>query len=446
MTDISVPWGREELKIDLPANWTIQQVAQGQFRTAPENWKERLAMSLCQPDSGLPLPKLLAARQHGRIVIVLEDITRHSPLEAIVDVLLAELRHCKIKDEQIGILFANGMHPAMTPEQVASRLGKAADGIKWRCNPWHDRSAYVRLKGKGLPDLWVDKHLAAADLRIAVSAVTPHLQAGFGGGYKMFFPGCANRGTIRGLHRLGVDRVPRPLAGTEAQSNPMRQAIDAAGQILDANHGTSFFVHYLLDQNDLPSFIAAGEPMSTQRMVAKQCAVDCGVVISAPADVGIINAYPRDFDIWQSFKCIANTRWAVRADGIIICLTRCEGGMNNVRPPAIWPAGPAWTRKFVKLLGADNIASMLIRFVPGLAGDAAFFVRLAAQTAHRNPIFMVAPPLAAAGQKFPSVEIMSGAEQAVRAADAILGPKPQRVVVFPTGGITYPITPGGRIG
>ena len=437
MPDISVPWGDESLNLSLPQHWRVQQAAEPDLRPAPDDWPDRLARALSRGD-GASLPKLLAARRNGRIVIVVEDLTRPSPLGDILPVLLREIRHAGIEDGQIEIFFANGMHPPMTPEQVAEKLAGSCEGIAWRCNQYDTRSAHVSLGEVGGVDLWVDRGVVEADLRILVSSVNPHLQAGFGGGYKMIFPGCTHMDTIGGLHRKGVGRRPRQLVGLDAAANPMRRAIDAAGERLDEFHGRSFAIQYLLDEADRPTSIAAGEVLATHRMIAKQCSVACGVVVSRPGDVLIANAHPVDFDLWQSFKCIANTRWAARPNGVIILLGRCEGGLHGMKIP-FWPVNPHWTRRAVRWLGSEPLSALVKRAIPRLAGDAAFFVRMATQTIHRNPILMVSPRLVDAGVRFPGISLFAGVDDAIAAADEMLGGGPQSVVVFPAGGRTFPV-------
>ena len=50
----------------------------------------------------------------------------------------------------------------------------------------------------------VFRPVAEADLRILIGSVLPHLQAGFGGGYKLIFPGTSHRTTLGALHRQGL--------------------------------------------------------------------------------------------------------------------------------------------------------------------------------------------------------------------------------------------------
>lgn len=441
MAEVCVPWGSRELTLTLPEPWTLQQVAAPALRSAPPDWSDRLALALTSGDC--PLAKLLAARRGGRVALIVEDMTRHSPLPQILPLILREIRHAKIGDDQVELVFANGMHPPMTPEQAQAKLGDLASTLRWRSNNWQDRGAHVSVGRVGGVDIRVDRGVAQADLRIIVSSVSPHLQAGFGGGYKMIFPGVAALETIRGLHRLGISRRPRQLVGTDEQSNAMRQAIDAAGQLLDDYHGRSYAVQYLLDDKDLPAYVAAGDVLPSFRMMAKQCSVACGVVVNERADVVISNAYPRDFDLWQSFKGIANALWAARPQGVVICLTRCEAGVDAMKVPK-WNVSPQWTRRVLRWLGAESLSSLLMRVAPSLAGDAAFFVRMAMQALYRNPILIVSPSLAQTQVRFPGLRIFSDAAEAFAAAQDILGPGPQRVVVFPSGGATYPIPPAPR--
>jgi len=182
-----------------------------------------------------PLNKLLAARPGGKISIIVEDLTRHSPLPRILAVIARELEHARIGDKNVEIVFATGTHPPLTAQEAAGKIGAELAGrFAWRSNECKDRKAYHRVGRVGSRqadlDLWIDRKVAQADLRIIVSSVSPHLQAGFGGGYKMFLPGCARQDTIRRLHLMGVPRSPRQQVGQSHEVNRMRALIDAAGR------------------------------------------------------------------------------------------------------------------------------------------------------------------------------------------------------------------------
>jgi len=459
MASISIPWGDRTLSVELPATWTVQQTVEADLPAAPADWPDQLARALTRPEGTPPLAKLLqacpgsargpGARRGGRIAIIVEDMTRHSPLERILEIIFRELNHAEIPPENIEIFFATGMHPPLSADEAAAKIGPSlAAGVRWRSNPWRDREAYENLttlrNGSTSLDLWVDRGVVSADLRIVVTSVSPHLQAGFGGGYKMFLPGCAHLDSIRQLHLSGVPRRPVQQVGQTPAENRMRRLIEAAGAAVDDAGGRTFGVQYLLDTHDRPAAIAAGDVAACHRMLAKRCAAGCGVLVDAPADVIISNAAPRDFDLWQSFKAIANTCWALRDNGVLICLARCPAGANM--PTVSLPIRPSWVRAVVRLLGADSLANLLTRFVPSLAGDAAFFVRLAMRIIQRNTVLMVSPALVESGHKMVGLPLFGDPAAAVAAAEHALGTGPKRVLVFPHGGVTYPVMRAHPIG
>ncbi|MFW6155273.1 MAG: lactate racemase domain-containing protein, partial [Planctomycetota bacterium] len=291
MAPLSVPWGDGALELPLPDHWTVAQVAHPSLPKAPADWPDRLARSLNRPEGSQSLSAVLAALpSHGRIVLVLEDVTRHSPLTRILPIIVRELDHAGIADGQVEILFASGVHPAMTVRDAVRKIGPLAERFAWRCNNAHDTGAHARIgevlhcSGSRRVPIYVDRRLAQADLRIVVTAVTPHVQAGFGGGAKMFVPGCAALETISRVHLTGMlSPQLAPAVGTESGANPMRRMIDAAGDLVDRGGGRTFAVQYILDADNRPAAMASGNLRLGQQMLAKQCAAAMGIVIDAPA-------------------------------------------------------------------------------------------------------------------------------------------------------------------
>lgn len=443
MADISLPWGRETLEIQLPENWTLLQTAQPDLPPARPEWPENLARALMNPEGLPPLAKMLQARRTGKIVLIVEDISRHSPTTEILKPILKEIAFAKVPAENVLIFFATGMHPAMTAEQAAAKVGRdVIDQYAWMCNDARNLAPYDnlgRLELAGIPamELLVHREVAQADLRILVNSVTPHLQAGFGGGYKMILPGCSHVESIRPMHRACLPNRATQQVGSGGDTNVLRRLMDAAGEKLEAFGGKTFGVQYLLDQDDQPSAVAAGEVGSCQQMLAKQCAAACGVMVEQEADIVIANAYPRDSDLWQSFKSIAHATWAAREKGVVICFSRCEGGANM--PTFHLPVSPRMVRSLVRTLGSRFIGNLVASLSPDLAGDALFFIRLASQCLERTSIYMVSPNLVEHGVKLLGLPLFASAQEAFAAAEKELGEGAKRVNVFPQGGISYPL-------
>lgn len=448
MADCQVPWGDGQLSLSLPEHWTLVQEAQPAVKPAPADWADRLAVALNRPAGSPPLCEILAGLPAAaRIVILLEDITRHSPLEEILPIILRELGHARIRDSQVELVFATGMHRVMNEQEARSKIGALADRFAWRSHDAADAEAHVsvgRVPFAGRPgelDVQIDRGVMAADLRIVVASVSPHLQAGFGGGAKMFVPGCSAMDTIAQVHLQGLPRRSRPMVGTTPATNPMRRMIDAAAALIDRAGGATFAVQYLLDAQDKPSAVVAGDLAAGHTMLAKLCATATGVVVERPCDILIANAAPRDFDLWQSFKCIMNTRWAVRRNGIIIVLARCPGGRVMPAPP--WPLSPTWTRRVIRWLTPEAVTSLANRLAKNINPEAQFFIKMATETIARNPLLVYAPQLVQRGEGFPGLHLFGQLDGLFAAADKMLPAGSRRVIVFPFGGASYPILTGG---
>ena len=189
MADLSVPWHGKQLRLSLPNGWVLQQVAEVEMNEAPANWPERLATVLARPGTGRSLARVLQSRRQGRVAIVVEDVTRGGPLATILERVLRETRFAGIGDERIEIVFATGMHPPMLRDEVAAALGPVVESVRWRCNDCRNGDAFVRVGSIGKVDVRIDRGVAEADVRILVSSVSPHFQAGFGGGIACWCPG-----------------------------------------------------------------------------------------------------------------------------------------------------------------------------------------------------------------------------------------------------------------
>ena len=172
--------------------------------------------------------------------------------------------------EDVTISVGVGRHHAVEPEAMRRRVGDAiAAGYRCFSPPVDDLSAYADLgqTPQGMP-VRVFRPVAEADLRILVGSVLPHLQAGFGGGYKLIFPGTSHRSTLGALHRqgLGGRSDAAGLLGGDAAENPMRQAIHAAAERL----GPCWSISHLVGGPGQVFRVVAGHPERVQDLLAAE--------------------------------------------------------------------------------------------------------------------------------------------------------------------------------
>ena len=161
-----------------------------------------------------------AARGPGRagptVAIVVDDPSRWTPVREALPIVLGRLHAAGVRPEDVTISVGVGRHHAVDAEAMRggsatrSRTAIAASARRWTTS----RPTSTWATPEGVP-VRVFRPVAEADLRILIGSVLPHLQAGFGGGYKLIFPGTSHRSTLGALHRQGLGR--RADAGRPAR-------------------------------------------------------------------------------------------------------------------------------------------------------------------------------------------------------------------------------------
>ena len=150
----------------------------------------------------------------------------------------------------------------------------------------------------------------------------------------------------------------------------------------------------------------------------------------------ITDLHPMDSDLRQGVKALANTVRAVRRGGVVITLVRAEEGVGVF--------GLA-NRKLPLGRGAlRTLAPLLVRLVPrlklkGMGEEDRFFLYFALQAMRHSSLLMIAPTIPAeVKENLPFVEFVDTLDQALALAQRRF-PTQAKVLVFPHGGITYPV-------
>ena len=185
--------------------------------------------------------------------------------------VLRRLHDQGIPNEDISISAGVGRHHAVDDAAMRARVGdEVASAYRCFSPPVDDLSQYVDLgtTPEGVP-VRVFRPVAEADLRILIGSVLPHLQAGFGGGYKLIFPGCSHRSTLGALHRQGLGGDAGKLLGGDLESNPMRTAIRSAARLL---RGPCFSISHLLGDAGQVFRVLGGDVDAVQSVLSREAA------------------------------------------------------------------------------------------------------------------------------------------------------------------------------
>ncbi|QLD84375.1 DUF2088 domain-containing protein [Natronomonas halophila] len=306
MTDFEVPLGDGTISVALPdCDVTVADPPGGEaidVRGAAE--------AALQEPNGPKLTEYVAA--DDTIAIVVTDITRATPDDTLVDVLLAELQRVGVYREQVTIVVGLGLHRPMTDEELAEMLGEHAD---LAVN--HDPEDTVEVGEIDGTPIELNRRVAMADRVLSTGMVEPHQYAGFSGGGKTVAIGAGGEPLIRYTH--GPDMLSQEgVRLGRIDDNPFREAVDEAGDLcgldfcLNVTHGPAG----ILD-------VTAGLPRLVVRGLAESAQAALSVDIDDEYDAVVAGVgSPKDANLYQATRAatyvILGANNPLRAGGRVV--------------------------------------------------------------------------------------------------------------------------------
>jgi len=244
--------------------------------------------------------------------IVVTDVTRATPDDVLLDVLLDELRSAGVAREQVTVIVGLGLHRPMDDDEIERALGDHAD---LAVN--HDPDATVEAGTVDGVPIEINETLTRVDTVLATGMVEPHQYAGFSGGAKTVVVGAG------GESQIGYTHGPELLAREgvrlgRVDDNPFREFVDEAGDLAG--------VEFSLNVTHAPSGIlgaAAGDP----RAVVRDLADTARDALAAPVEdeydavVAGVGA-PKDANLYQTTRAatyvVLGAHNPLRADGRVV--------------------------------------------------------------------------------------------------------------------------------
>ncbi len=435
-----LPWG-PDATLGLQWPWaklpSLHSVFQPDLAAAVENYEAALEAALAAPVDSAPLESRV--RTGSTVAIVVDDPSRWTPVRAALPIILRRLHAGGLRPEDVTISVGVGRHQAVDDDAMKQRLGDPIVSA-YRCfsPPVDDHLAYDDLgtTERGIP-VRVFRPVARADLRVLLGSVLPHLQAGFGGGYKLILPGTSHRSTLGALHGQGLDSGDAgSLLGQSAATNPMRQAIAEAAERL----GPCVSISHVIGGPGQIFRILAGRPESVQLDLAAEVRRRFEVQPEVPADILVAGNHPWPGDPMQSFKVLLHHRAACKPGGVL-------AGFFWSDPNEIARSFPRSALRWIASTGAPGgwairrLVPMVHLALSAAGSPSAFMLRWARELVVDRTVLVYAPLLhEMIGPRLGPVRVFASQDALWRAAIESL-PRERRASprlhVFPRGGLTY---------
>lgn len=321
MVDIVLPYGREELKVQLEKS-RLRGILQSKVDSYQYKLEEEelIRRALFSPIGSPPLREVVKKKR--RIVIISSDHTRPVPSHLTMPLLLEEIRRGN-QEALITILVATGCHRATTREELKNRYGQSIVQRE-RIHIHHCKEDAMVDLGS-LPSggrLLLNALALEADFLLAEGFIEPHFFAGFSGGRKSVLPGIASHKTVLANHC--AEFVAHPYARTGIlEHNPVHRDMVAAAK----KAGLGFILNVAINTKQRVIEAFAGHPFQAHErgceFVSQLALVH---PIFSPIVITTNGGYPLDQNIYQAVKSMSAAEATCEEGGVIICVSACEEG------------------------------------------------------------------------------------------------------------------------
>ena len=169
---VRVPFGQgQELVVPLPDSWRVIGVYKPNPVPVCPDVADEVKQAIDRPIGTESLARL--AKGAGRVAVVVDDLTRPTPVESIFAPVMTAIESAGVRPEQVTVIFALGVHRPMTDREMADRIGEAGFArytcINHDANPG-DHLVNLGRTGNG-SQVWIHRVVAQADLVVSIGCI-----------------------------------------------------------------------------------------------------------------------------------------------------------------------------------------------------------------------------------------------------------------------------------
>lgn len=346
---IKMDYGRTGLEVTLPKDRVVGPLS---IRTSTplENPEKAIEESLRKPIGSRPLADIARDRKNACVVIC--DITRPVPNQALLTPLLRTLEESGIARNAITILIATGLHRPNLGDELVELVGSEI-ARNYRIENHHGKNTaehdYLGTTELGVP-IYLDSRYVRADLKITTGLIEPHLMAGYSGGRKLICPGIAGLETVRVWH--GPKFLEHPLADCGiVEGNPVHEE----NTRIALKAGCDFIVNVCLDGQRRITWVGAGDMIKAWEAGVRFVQEEVRVPVPEPLDIVLTSSagYPLDTTWYQAIKGLTGALPIVKKGGTIIMTASLSQGLGSPEFQQVMSENPDLNLFKQRIMGSD---------------------------------------------------------------------------------------------
>jgi nickel-dependent lactate racemase len=368
---VDLDYGRQGLIVNLPAS---ADVLKTRFQPGLADEAQAIRGALLEPIASPPLASLV--KPGDRVTIVHTDITRATPNDRILPVVLEVLHNAGVEVDDITLLNGLGTHRQQTDSELRQMLG---DQIvdRYRClqHDCNDDSKLVSLGKTSLGNpVRINRDYLESDVRILTGFIEPHFFAGFSGGPKAILPSLAGKESVYSNHSLNMIAHPQAAWGI-TDGNPIWEEMQEVALMTRP----TFLLNVTLNVRREITAVFAGDLLAAHALGCEFVRENAMVPVEQPYDIVITtnSGYPLDQNLYQSVKGMSAASQVVRQGGAIIIATACEDGM---------PEHGRYAELLMEAGSPEGILQMISQ--PGFEVQDQWQVQIQAQIQQRAEVFV----------------------------------------------------------
>ena len=324
---VHLAYGKKGLDLDISEDAVV---IKSHYISGLPDEAEAIRNALRTPIQSVSLAEKIKAgyRPGGGVVIVHTDITRATPNERILPVLLAELESAGVRREDISLLNALGTHRQQTSDELRRMLGDFVFE-NYRClqhDAWDDANLVSFGETTFGHPVRINRMYAEAAIKILTGFIEPHFFAGFSGGPKGVLPSIAGFESVLTNHGREMISDSRATWGV-TEGNPIWEEM----REMALRTQPTFLLNVAMNNERQITGVFAGDVIAAHAEGCRFVAQHALVQVEQPFDVVVTtnSGYPLDQNLYQTVKGMSAAARVVRPGGAILMAGECSDGLPD---------------------------------------------------------------------------------------------------------------------